>query len=190
MKANLGLFLVLLAACSLTARGEPASRIGASYYYIEGASALVLTAQMDNKGPTSPDGRHHPALTKWDVQWRFRHNMLDGVCQMEKVSVMVGVTSIRPRWRGEKEGADKLQERWRKLVEAIDRNEAFHKDQALQAGQKIETALNNLEPTSNCDELTVAANETASAILSEHKEVSRERNERTDYGRKDGVSLI
>ena len=99
MKANLGLFLVLLAACSLTARGEPASRIGASYYYIEGASALVLTAQMDNKGPTSPDGRHHPALTKWDVQWRFRHNMLDGVCQMEKVSVMVGVTpSGRETW--------------------------------------------------------------------------------------------
>ena len=83
-----------------------------------------------------------------------------------------------------------MQERWRKLVEAIDRNEAFHKDQALQAGQKIETALNNLEPTSNCDELTVSANETASAILSEHKEASRERNERTDYGRKDGVSLI
>lgn len=188
-RLNLLLFLALI-GCAGFASAEPSARIGASYYYIEGASALVLTAQMDNMGPTSPDGRHHPALTKWDVQWRFRHNMLGGACKMEKVSVMVGVTSIRPRWRDEKQGAATLRERWAELVKAVDRNEAFHKQQALAAGREIEEALNSLEPTGNCEALTVAANEAALSILEKHKKASQEYNDRTDYGRKNGVSLI
>lgn len=185
----IGLFFSL-AACAGVAHADPVARIGASFYYIEGASALVLTAQMDNKGPEGPDGRRHPALTKWDVQWRFRHNMLGGVCKMEKVSVMVGVTSIRPRWRDEKQGAAQLRERWKELDKAVDRNVEFHKKQALEAGQKIEAALNGVEPTPDCESLTVAANEAANAILAEYKAVSRKYNERTDYGRKDGLSLI
>lgn len=190
MKARSVFLFLVLAVCAGVAHAEPASRIGSSYYFIEGASALVLTAQMDKNGPEGPDGRRHPALTKWDVQWRFRHNMLGGACRMEKVSVLVGVTSIRPRWRGEKEGAAQLRERWAEMVKAVDRNVAFHKEQALEAGQKIDAALNSLEPTGDCEALTIAANETALEILEEHKAVSRDYNERTDYGRKDGLSLI
>jgi predicted secreted Zn-dependent protease len=155
MKASSNLLFVALALCAVSVCAEPAARVGASYYYIEGTSALVLTAQMNNKGPAGPDGRNHPSLTKWDVQWRFRHNMLGGVCQME-----------------------------------VDRNEAFHKEQALDAGRKIEAALENLVPATDCEALTIAANEAAIAILEKHKAASRDHNERTDYGRKNGVSLI
>ena len=49
----------ILAVLTGVAHGEPTTRIGASYYYVEGGSALVLTAQMDSKGPTGADGRHH-----------------------------------------------------------------------------------------------------------------------------------
>jgi predicted secreted Zn-dependent protease len=170
--------------------GEPTTRLGASYYYIDGSSALILTAQMDSKGPTGVDGRSHPALTKWDVQWRFRHNMHGDVCKMEKVAVMVGVTAIRPRWRGKKEGAAALRERWRRMIAAIDRNEAYHERQALEAGRRIENALNDIEPTETCEALSQAANDVAASILAEHKRVSREYDERTDYGRKNGVRLI
>ena len=57
-------FLLCIVACAGAAQAEPAARMGASYYYIEGGSALVLTAQMDNKGPIGVDGRKHPARTK------------------------------------------------------------------------------------------------------------------------------
>ena len=194
MKAGLnivGLHIVCaLAIVAGAAWAEPATRIGASYYYIDGASALILTAQMDSEGPTSDDGRHHPAMTKWDVQWRFRHNMHGDVCKMEKVGVMVGVTTIRPRWRGEKQGAEALRERWKSMVEAINRNEAFHKQQAVEAGERIETALNEIKPTETCEALTEDANEVAEGILTEHKKASREYDATTDYGRKNGVSLI
>ena len=66
MKTTFYCLLGLLAG-AVTAEAEPLSRIGASYYYIDGGSALVLMAQMDKKGPIGVDGRNHPARTKWEV---------------------------------------------------------------------------------------------------------------------------
>jgi len=182
--------LLGILACAGAARAEPLSQFGASYYYIDGGSALVLTAQMDKKGPVGIDGRNHPARTKWEVQWRFRHNMHDGVCKMEKVSVMVGVTSVKPRWRGETQGPASLRERWKTLIEAVDRDAAFHKQEALDAGSEIESALNALAPKETCEALTDEANRVAKEIQGAHQSVSREYDLRTDYGRKSGVSLI
>lgn len=180
----------LLVMVAGIANAEPTTRIGASYYYVEGTSALVLTAQMDKNGPADADGRHHPAHTKWSVHWRFRHNMYDGVCRMEKVSVLVGITAVRPRWRDEAQGSAALQERWNKMLEAIVRNEAYHKQQAMEAGRQIEDALNKLEPTHSCEAMTELANKTATDILETHKRTSYEYDQSTDYGRKNGVSLI
>jgi predicted secreted Zn-dependent protease len=182
--------LLGIAACIAVAQAEPISQIGVSYYYIEGESALVLNAQMDKKGPLGIDGRNHPARTKWDVQWRFRHNMHDGVCKMEKVSVMVGMTINRPRWRNEEQGSALLHKRWKQLIEAVERNEQFHKQQALEAGNEIETVLNALAPEKTCEALTDAANSVATEILGTHQSASRDYDLRTDYGRKNGVSLI
>ncbi len=182
-------FLGML-ACIGAAQAEPTTRTGASYYYIEGGSALVLSAQMDNKGPLGVDGRKHPARTKWQVQWRFRHNMHGDVCKMEKVSVMIGMTTIRPRWRNEAQGPASLRKRWKQLLEAVDRNVSYHKQRALEAGNKIENVLKALAPKKSCAELTEAANAVASEILATQQNESREFDLRTDYGRKNGVSLI
>ena len=179
--------LVLVAS---VAYADPVTRFGSSYYYVEGNSALILTGQMEKKGPADLNGRHHIAYTKWSVQWRFRHNMSDGVCKMEKISVMVGVTSIRPRWRDEKKGTPALKERWKQMVEAIDRNEAYHKQEALDAGKRIEEALNNLQPTATCEEMTTTANGVASGILEKHKKASYDYDLSNDYGRKNGVTLM
>lgn len=169
---------------------EPVTRFGSSYYYVEGGSALILTGQMENKGPADSTGRHHIAYTKWSVQWRFRHNMHEGVCKMEKVSVLVGVTSIRPRWRDEKKGTPALQQRWKQMIEAIDRNENHHKQEALEAGKQIEDALNNLQPAATCEEMTETANRVASGILEKHKKASYDYDQSNDYGRKNGVTLM
>lgn len=109
---------------------------------------------------------------------------------MEKVSVMVGITSIKPRWRGEAQGPASLRERWKNLIEAVNRGEVFHKQEALDAGSKIENELNALAPKKTCEELTDEANRVAKEIQAAHQSVSREFDLRTDYGRKNGVSLI
>lgn len=183
-------YMLALAVMASAAQAEPTTRIGASYYYIDGASALVLTGQMDSKGPEGADGRRHPAQTKWDVQWRFRHNMYGDVCKMEKVMVLVGLTSIKPRWRGESDGAPALRKRWQQLVQAIDEYEAYHKKQAQTAGEEIERAINNVKPEKTCEAMTESANRVAAETLEKFKSNSRDYDKRTDYGRKNGVSLM
>jgi predicted secreted Zn-dependent protease len=181
-------FVVLLLAGPL--HGEPLMRQQTSYYYIEGRSAVVLSEQMNQKGPVGTDGERHPARTKWEVQWKFRHNMHEGVCKMEDVAVAVGLNTIRPRWREEKNGPAELRNRWKKLMQAVERNQAFHKEQAQRAGHEIELALRKLEPAKNCEALTAQANETASKLLDKYKAASDEHDRKTSYGRKDGASLI
>ncbi|MGH8678495.1 MAG: DUF922 domain-containing protein [Burkholderiales bacterium] len=179
-----------LAGGLTAAHAEPLVRTGTSFYYIDGASALVLTEQMKQKGPTGVDGNRHPARTKWDVQWKFRHNMHDGLCKMEEVAVAVGITTIRPRWRNEATGSASLKARWNRFIDAIDRGANFHSEQATRAGTQIEAALTGLKTEKTCDALTETANKSASEILDKRKASSEDYDQRTDYGRKDGASLI
>lgn len=182
--------IAMLALTAAPAAGEPLVRMGTSYYYIDGGSALVLMEQINQKGPAGADGGRYPTRTKWDVQWRFRHNMHDGVCKMEEVAVAVGVTTIRPRWRSEAKGAESLQARWKKLNAAVDRNQQFQTKQARQAGEEIEQAIKTLAPAKTCDALTQVANQTAEDILKKYRALGDEYDRRTQYGRTDGASLI
>jgi predicted secreted Zn-dependent protease len=169
---------------ALPALAEPMVQHQVSYYYIDGTSALVLSEQMNQKGPQGSDGKHRPARTRWEVQWKFRHNMHEGSCRMEQVAVALGITTTRPRWRGERKGPAALRERWDRLMEAIDRNQAFQKQQAVGAASAIEKALLSAKPTKTCEALTEAANKTATAILEKHKAAGE------DYDRKDRAALI
>jgi predicted secreted Zn-dependent protease len=171
-------------AVVLPAHAEPSVQHQVSYYYIDGGSALVLSEQMNQKGPQGSDGKHHPARTRWEVQWKFRHNVHEGSCRMEQVAVALGITTTRPRWRGEKKAPAALRERWDSLMQAIDRNQAFQKQQAVEAASAIEKALLSAKPTKTCEALTESANKAASAILEKHKTASEE------YDRKDRAALI
>jgi predicted secreted Zn-dependent protease len=181
---------LLVLEVAIAVHAEPLLSQQTSYYYIDGGSALLLTEQINQKGPEGVDGKRHPARTKWGVQWKFRHNIDGDVCKMEKVVVAVGVTTTRPRWSGETDGPAALRDRWKKLTQAVDRNQAYHKEQAASAAREIEAVLIGAKPTATCEELTEAANKAASDIVKKYNAASEEHDRRTDYGRRDGASLI
>jgi predicted secreted Zn-dependent protease len=181
---------IWIAASAAPAAAEPLVRMNTSYYYIDGASALLLTEQINQKGPTGVDGSRYPARTRWEAQWRFRHNMHDGVCKMEDVAVAMGITTLRPRWRSESKGAKSLQVRWKQLMAAVDRNQQFHTAQAKRAGEEIEKALWNLAPAKTCEDYSSVADAAASRILKKYQAISEDHDRRTEYGRKDGASLL
>jgi predicted secreted Zn-dependent protease len=54
--------LILMPA--VPAGGEPLVRMHTSYYYIDGPSATVLAAQLDQIGPVGSDGNHYPGRTR------------------------------------------------------------------------------------------------------------------------------
>lgn len=188
MKKSYLIALLVFGATPVAA--EPLIRIANSYYYIDGESALVLTERINQKGPAGVDGKRYPTRTKWEAQWRFRHNMHDGLCKMEAVEVAVGVTTIRPRWRGEAKGAKSLTARWKQLDAAVKRNQQFHTQQARQAGNQIEAAVLALKPTKTCESLTGLADNAASKILKKYQAASQEHDRNSEYGRRDGASLI
>lgn len=179
--------LVVLAAPSAA---EPLVRMSTSYYYIEGGSALILTEQIKRKGPVGIDGNRHVSRTKWNVQWKFRHNVRDDKCQIDEATVAVGINATRPRWRGEKTGPASLKRRWELMIEAVERGEEHHKRQATLAGNEILTALETLPPARNCQVLIETANRMANKILGKYQAASEAYDIRTEHGRKDGASLI
>lgn len=181
---------IIVLVVASTARAEPLVHRQVNFYYIEGNSAVLLTEQIGKMGPEGEDGARRAARTKWHVHWKFRHGLQDKACRIEEVVVTVGLTTMRPRWRGERNAPSALRARWSRLVAAVDRNESHHTDLATRAGREIEAALTNIQPAADCDALTETANKAASAILAKHRKASDEHDRVTDYGRTYGASLI
>jgi len=184
----------ILLACavlvSMPAVAEPLVRLHTSYYYIDGPSATVLAAQLDQNGPPEGDGKRYAGKTRWDVQWKFRHEQQGTVCAMKDVAVAVGVAQTLPRWRGEDKGAAALKARWTRFIEALRRHEDGHKEHALKAGRQIEAAVLAVGPASNCEDLGAAANAAAQAIVTKYQALDEEYDRKTDHGRNQGATLL
>jgi predicted secreted Zn-dependent protease len=182
------LILALLAPPS--ALGEPMIRVHTSYYYLDGGSAAVLAGQIDQSGPVGPDGEHHPAKTKWDVQWKFKREQLGVNCSMGEVAVAVGIAQTLPKWRGESKARSALRTHWEKFFAALKRHEERHKDRGIIAGREIEAAIRAVKPASNCEALDAAANTAAEEILDKHRKLDEEYDRKTGYGRTEGATLL
>jgi len=169
---------------------EPLVRVHASYFYVDGPSATVLAAQIEQNGPRGADGKRYAGKTKWDVQWKFKHEQ-DGVtCEMKEVAVAVGVAQTLPKWRREKKGVAALKTRWQQFTDALKRHEDGHKDHGVAAGKEIEAALLAAKPASNCGDLAARANSAADAIVKKYQKLDQEYDRKTGHGRTQGAALL
>ena len=168
---------------------EPLVRNHTSYYYVDGPSATVLAAQIDHNGPTGADGKRYAGKTKWDVQWKFKHEQHGVTCKMKEVAVAVGVAQTLPRWRNEKNGVPALRTRWQQFAGALKRHEDGHKDHGLAAGREIEATLLAAKPAGNCEDLASAANAAADAIVKKYQKLDQDYDRKTGHGRSEGASL-
>jgi len=169
---------------------EPLVRRHTSYCYVDGPSATVLAAQIDQNGPPGADGKRYAGKTKWDVQWKFRHEQHGVTCGMKEVAVAVGIAQTLPKWRGEAEGAAALKTRWQQFADALKRHEDGHKDHGLAAAKEIEVALLAAKPASNCEDLAVSANSAAEAIVEKYQKLDEDYDRETDHGRSQGATLL
>ena len=181
---------VLISMPLMLAAGEPLVRVHTSYYYIDGPSATVLAAQLDQNGPVGSDGNHYAGRTRWDIQWKFGHQQQGTTCSMRDVAVAVGIAQILPRWRAEDKGAAALKGRWTKFMEALQRHEDGHKERGMRAGKEIEAAVLAVKPASNCEDLEVAGNAAAEAIVAKYQALDEEYDRKTDHGRNQGATLL
>jgi len=181
------LALSLLAA---PVAAEPLARVHTSYYYIDGPSAAVLAAQLDQIGPVGSDGKHYAGRTRWDIQWKFKHQQQGITCSLKDVVVAVGISRTLPKWRGEDKGAPSLKAHWSRFIDALQRHEEGHKEHGLMAGRQIEAAVLAVKPASNCEDLEAAANAAAQAIVAKFQALDEEYDRKTDHGRRQGAMLL
>jgi predicted secreted Zn-dependent protease len=183
-------WLIPLSLLVTPADAEPLVRLATSYYYIDGASATVLAAQLDQIGPIGLDGKHHAGRTRWDIQWKFRHRQQGTTCSIEEVVVAVGIAQTLPAWRGEDKGPAGLKEVWTRFMNALKRHEDAHKEHALKAGKEIEAVVLAAKPASNCEDLDATSNSAAQAVVAKYKVLDEEYDRKTDHGRNQGVTLL
>ncbi|HVY05017.1 MAG TPA: DUF922 domain-containing protein [Burkholderiales bacterium] len=181
---------VLGLLASLPAAAEPIVRMHTSYYYIDGPSATVLAAQVDQTGPVGADGKHYAGKTSWDAQWRFAKEQKGNVCVVTKAQVAIGISQVMPRWRGEDKGSDSLRAAWTKFTQALQRHEDEHKEHGMKAAKEIEAAILATRPASNCEALTDTANDAARMVVEKYQKLDEELDRRTDHGRSEGATLL
>jgi len=190
MRKIIFVWAVPLALLVTPAIAEPLVRVHTSYYYIDGPSATVLAAQLDQNGPVGSDGKHYAGRTRWDIQWKFRSEQLGTACSMKEVAVAVGIAQTLPRWRGEGKGASGLNGLWTRFIDALQRHEDVHKEHGLKAGKEIEVAALAVKPASNCEDLEAAGNAAAQAVIAKYKALDEEYDRKTDHGRSQGATLL
>ena len=130
------LFVLALLA-SMPVAGEPLVRLHTSYYYIDGPSATVMAAQLDQNGPAGSDGKRYAGRTRWDIQWKLKSEQQGTTCSMMHVAVAVGIAQTMPKWRGEDKGAPGLKALWTKFIEALQRHERVDAADGTKAGDGI-----------------------------------------------------
>ena len=184
------ILFVLAVLISVPAAGEPLVRLHTSFYYIDGTSATVLAGQLDQHGPAGSDGKRYPARTRWDIQWKFKHEQKGTVCSMTDVAIAVGVAQTMPKWRGEEKGATGLKALWTKFAEALQRHEDGHKEHGMKAAKEIEAAVLAVKPASNCEDLELAANTAAQTVVMKYQALDEEYERKTDHGRNQGATLL
>lgn len=188
---NFWLLPLLAVTGPVPGMAEPLARMHTSYYYIDGASATVLAAQIDQNGPAEADGKRHPAKTRWDVQWKFNHDQQGETCGIKDVVIAIGIAQTMPKWRGaEKPGSASLKARWQKFVDAVKRHEDGHREHGIKAGAEIEKALLAVKPASNCEDLDKAANAAGEQVIDKYRKRDEAYDQATDHGRKQGVTLL
>lgn len=191
MRKILCLGLLAAAISPVLATAEPLTRVHASYYYIDGSSATVLAAQLEQTGPKDEQGKRFPGKTRWDVQWQFNHQQEGETCGVKDVVVAVGIAQNMPKWRGaDKPGGTALKARWQKFQEALKRHEETHKEHGMKAGAEIEKALLALKPASNCEDLDKAANAAGERVVEKYRKLDADYDRSTDHGRKQGATLL
>jgi len=186
------LFVFALPGALLAASviAEPLVRLHTSYYYIDGPSATVLSAQLDKNGPVGADGNRHPARTRWDIKWKIQPVQHGTTCGIDEVGVVIGIAQTFPKWRGEDKGPASLKARWAKFSQSLQRHEEVHKQHGMQAGRDIEAALRAVEPASNCEDLESRADQAAQKIVSKYQALDETYDRETAYGRTGGGTLL
>lgn len=147
------------------------------YYAVSGSSERELTAQYTSRGPAG-----YMAETLPSYHWSYLFREQDGTCRIEKVRVEALITFTYPRWDNPSRD-EKLAEWWSRCLASVEGHERGHEIIARDASRDIYDALYYLPPSPSCNELKLAIDAKAKAVVEEAQKAQEKYDRETDHGR-------
>ncbi|MDO6746607.1 DUF922 domain-containing protein [Gilvimarinus sp. 1_MG-2023] len=158
------------------------------YYEIEdpALTGQSLKQSLDAATPVVKAGVKRHGENRWLIRWQSTTQQQESSCKVTDVSVTLNATVLLPELSASE---PEIQSTFNDYVAALQEYLLLHYVVALQAANKIELAILNLPPASDCKVLEQQADEKARAIVKEHREKGQSLDAMTDYGVKQGVVL-
>lgn len=167
------MLLAALAAASLGAVGRvEAATISerATYFNVRGTTLEQLDRELDRKGPLAGTaGDRHPGATQVSFGGRVTYASSGAACRVGRTEFTLKLVKILPRWNPPRSASAATVIIWRTLSQDIYRHEEDHARIARGYVRKMESAVRNLGPRSDCRGMEAAVNATTTRYLKEHE---------------------
>jgi predicted secreted Zn-dependent protease len=157
-------------------------------YNIDGSTVADLRNQINSLGEKAKDGKRYAGFTYWNIKWRYQYRSNGHLCSISSVSVTIKIRYVYPKWSGRDFGRGELRIEWDRYIAALEAHERGHRDIAVAAAARIESAIAGMIRT-NCHELGREANALGERILDDCRKRQEDYDAVTNHGITQGARL-
>jgi predicted secreted Zn-dependent protease len=125
-------------------------------YAVSGTTAQQLRQSIDTNR-----GHEYDAETVWNIHWSFQN------CQDPQWSLTLDIAYSMPSWAAPSTADAALLDSWHTYLDALYCHEYGHGEIGLDCANAVYDALSDLQPTGDCDALSVAATTEFESVLAE-----------------------
>ncbi|MDO3385365.1 DUF922 domain-containing protein [Gilvimarinus sp. SDUM040013] len=177
-----------LLVVSTLAQAEVRETIDYVYYEIAdpAINGKTLKHSLDTASPVVKAGVKRHGENRWLMRWKPQTQIAGDVCKITDVVVDLDALILLPELASQD---DAVQQKFNGYVELLQEHLLLHYIIAIQAANKIELDITNLEPGVDCDSLLQQADDTAKAIVAQYREKEQGLDEMTNFGAEQGVVL-
>ena len=181
--------VLIIAACLVsTAYAAPAVKTAYTNYDVYLAESKNLREDLNLATPVVYDGKPFHGYTDWRVSWQYRWQPTDGGCRIGSVTTTVAITYTLPN-AVTLPLDQRLREAYDAYLVALTAHEKGHGRIGIDAAKAIERALDGMLHAGDCRQLADIANAKANEILDKYKQLNRDYDQKTSYGKTQGAVL-
>jgi predicted secreted Zn-dependent protease len=140
-----------------------------SYFPVRGTTAADLDEALSRGGPLlRGTGTRHPGATEMKFGGSVTYAEQPGRCAVERARVTLDTNIILPRWTQRRRADRDLAMIWDTLAADIKRHEERHAEIARQYARRLQGAVEDLRPQTDCPSMEAEVARITETILAEH----------------------
>lgn len=169
------------------AAADPLVKRNVVYYEVGGASAQEIRAELNRLGPPGSGKSRFDAHTRWHVKWTYRYCNSGDDCAIARVRTTVDATITMPRLKANAARPAAVTREFEEFAQKLMAHEEGRVQNAIEAANLIEYALQGIAPHPTCDAFGRVANALADSLVREANQKDVDHDARTEHGRNQGV---